>query len=191
MEDFAYILDYLETGSPGYKGYKKEPIAYSIGEGEFKILELIPKPGVLLQIGERVYIGKEMDKREKIAHVKRRIGYNMLTKNAQMELFYALLTIVKSQEKRFVDFYNNASPISTRFHSLELLPGLGKKSLQSIVEERKKKSFESFEDIAQRSMIKQPEKYIAKRIELELSDNTQKYYLFVKPPKKKKERKRE
>ena len=182
MEDFAYILDYLEVGSPTH--YKKEQIVYSVGENELKIFELMPKPNVKFEICERVYIGKNMEKREKIAHVKRRIRYSELTKNAQAELIYALIDIVNADEKKFVDFYNNASPITTRYHSLELLPGLGKKTLKSILDERKKMLFTSFKDISVRTSIKQPERYIAKRMELELSDETQKYYLFVRPSKR-------
>ena len=66
-----------------------------------------------------------------------------------------------------------------------MLPGLGKKILFEILEERKKKPFESFKDISDRvPFLKHPEKLIAKRIEQELSDPNQKYYLFVRPPRK-------
>jgi len=65
MEDFAYILDYLASGLPDQRRFRREPVAYSIGDSEFKILELTPKPGITLNVGEKVYIGKEMEKREK------------------------------------------------------------------------------------------------------------------------------
>jgi putative nucleotide binding protein len=184
MEDFAYILDYLVSGLPNQRRFRREPVAYGIGDSEFKILELTPKSDVTINIGERVYIGKEMEERKKIAHVKRRIGYNDLTSAAQSELPYVLLDIVKTKEEYFVKFFNGASPITTRFHALELLPGLGRKTLLSLLEERKKGLFSSFEDIGKRTMLKQPEKIITKRIEIELSDPHQKYYLFVQKPKK-------
>jgi len=184
MEDFAYILDYLASGLPDQRRFRREPVAYSIGDSEFKILELTPKPGITLNVGEKVYIGKEMEKREKIAHVKRRIGYDDLTGAAQGELPYILLDIVKAKEEYFVKFFNGASPITTRFHVLELLPGLGRKTLLSFLDERKKGLFSGFEDIGKRTMLKNPDKIIAKRIELELSDPHQKYYLFVQKPKK-------
>jgi len=184
MEDFAYILDYLASGLPDQRRFRREPVAYGIGDSEFKILELTPKPDVTLNIGERVYIGKEMEERKKIAHVKRRIGYNNLTSAAQSELPYVLFDVVKVKKEYFVKFFNEASPITTRFHALELLPGLGRKTLLSILDERKKGLFSSFEDIGKRTMLKNPDKSITKRIELELSDSHQKYYLFVQKPRK-------
>ena len=179
-EDYAYILDYLAHGAPDTKRFKREPVAYALGEREFKLLLLIPKPGAEIAIGERVYIGKDLARRTKILHVKRRIGYEDLTNTAQMEIPYVIEKIVMENEKRFVDFYNKAGPISTRYHMLELLPGLGKKSMWAILEERKKEPFKSFKDIAERvSTVHKPEKLIINRIEKELSDPTQKYHLFV------------
>jgi len=136
MEDYAYIIDYLPQGRSDDKSFKRVPLALAIGETEFKLFELIPKINITLTIGERVYIGKELDKRTKIEHVKRRITYEELTHAAQNELPYVLEDIVKKQEKKFVDFFNNASPITTRLHMLELLPGLGKKTMWSIIEEK-------------------------------------------------------
>jgi len=50
----------------------------------------------------------------------------------------------------------------------------------AIIEERKKGPFKDFADIAQRvTSFKHPEKVIAKRIEMELADPTQKYHIFV------------
>ena len=43
---------------------------------------------------------------------------------AQAELPFMILEIVTSQEERFVKFFNEAQAITTRFHMLELIPGL-------------------------------------------------------------------
>ena len=180
MEDYAYVLDYLPQGHPDNKRFKREPVAFGLGESGFKILELIPKPSIILEIGERLYIGKDMELRDKILHVKRRISYDEMTTTAQKEVSFIIEEIVKTNEERFIKFYNEAHAISTRFHMLELLPGLGKKTMWAILNEREKVPFESFEDMAKRvTAVHQPEKLICKRILLELSDNTQKYHLFV------------
>lgn len=180
MEDYVYILDYLSTGKPGYR---KGSLAYGVGENQFTLLELIPKPNVTLTIGERVYVGKDKEKREKIAKVKGRINYEDLTAAAHGELFYIILDIIKNNEERFVKFYNECPAISTRYHALELLPGLGKKTMQEIVEERKKMPFKSFEDMSARvKNLHHPEKLIARRVEEELMDANQKYRLFTRPP---------
>ena len=180
MEDYAYVLDYLPQGHPDNKRFKREPIAFALGESGFKILELIPKQDIAIEIGERLYIGKDMGLRSKILHVKRRISYDELTSTAQKEVSFIIEDIVKNNEDRFIAFYNEAHAISTRYHMLELLPGLGKKTMWAIVEERKKSVFKSFEDMAERvSSLHQPDKLIGKRVMLELSDPTQKYRLFV------------
>lgn len=180
LEDYAYILDHLPQGLPDERRFKREPIAFGLGENEFKILELIPKEKTILEIGDRVYIGKDMDQRDKILHVKRRVRFDEITNTAQNELSYVISAIVHNNEDRFVKFFNDAQAISTRFHMLELLPGLGKKTMWSIIDERKKALFDSFKDISERvHSLHQPEKLICKRIELELSDSNQKYHLFV------------
>jgi len=180
LEDYAYILDYLPEGMPGERSFRREAVAYALGESEFKLFELVPKPKAVIQIGERAYIGKDVDKREKIQHVKRRVSYEELTSASHSELPYVVADIVVDNEARFVEFFNNAQAITTRYHMLELLPGLGKKTMWAILEERKKGAFKSFKDLTERvPSIKHPEKLVARRIEIELSDPGQKYHLFV------------
>ena len=180
MEDYAYILDYLPDGLWSDKKYKREPLAYGLGESEFKLLELIPKKGAVITIGDRTYIGKEMEQRKEILHVRRRVSYGDLTHAAQNEVSFIVQKIVTENEARFVKFFNDAHAITTRFHMLELLPGLGKKTMWAIINERKKAPFESFKEMEERTKtVHHPEKLIAKRIELELSEPEQKYHLFV------------
>jgi len=176
-EEYAYVLDYLPEGRYDATSRRREPIIQAIGESYFTLLELIPRPNVDISIGERLYIGKGV--RLKVAHVKGRISYDNLTSTAKSELSTILERIVRKKEQFFVDFFNRAGPITTRLHALELLPGIGKKLMWEIIEERKKKPFESFEDIAARIPTSDPIKLIVKRIEAELKGN-EKYYLFIK-----------
>ncbi|RMF89702.1 MAG: DUF655 domain-containing protein [Methanobacteriota archaeon] len=188
MEEYAIILDYLPTGHPEDKRpiYKREPIAQAVGESFFSLLELVPKKGVTLTSQERVYLGKE--NRDKIDFIKRRIPYEVLTPGARTELTAAIESIVERNEKKFVDFFNESGPISVRFHQLELLPGIGNRLMWEILEERKKKPFESFADISKRiKALPHPEELIVRRIEMELSGEKQvgkgKYKLFTAPVK--------
>ncbi|HIP16145.1 MAG TPA: DUF655 domain-containing protein, partial [Methanothermococcus okinawensis] len=89
-----------------------------------------------------------------------------------------IMEAVKRNEKRFVDFINKCQPITTRLHTLQLLPGVGKTLMWKILEEREIKPFESFEDIEKR-IHRNLLNAIAKRIEKELKE-PQRYYLFVK-----------
>jgi len=180
VEDYARILDYLPQGLPDERMFKREPVAYALGEDQFKLFELVPKPSISLGIGDRVYIGKDLDLRQEILHVKKRISYDELTHAAQSELPSIIMTVIKANEPRFVQFFNEAQAITTRFHMLELLPGLGKKTMWGIIEERKKGPFKDLADLTVRvPLAHQLEKLVAKRIEEELANPEQKYRLFV------------
>jgi len=180
VEDYARILDHLPQGHPDRARFQREPLAYALGEDEFKLFELVPKEGATLLAGDRAYIGKDAVQRAQIQHVKRRVGFEELTTAAQNELPLLIAEVVREKEERFVRFFNEAQAITTRFHMLELLPGLGKKTMWAILEERKKGPFKSFDDLAKRvAMVHHPEKLVARRIEMEVADPTQKYHLFA------------
>jgi putative nucleotide binding protein len=183
MEDYVYVLDYLAKGRGDVPPHKRQPVVYGIGENQFTLLELVPKDDATFNIGERIYVGKDAVKRQKIAKIKGRINYEDLTSTAHGEMPYVLLDMVQKTKDRFIKFYNNSPAISTRFHVLELLPGLGKKMMHDILDERKKKPFTDFEEMCDRiDFLRAPDKLIAKRIELELTDPDQKYRLFTRPP---------
>ncbi|MFH1101934.1 MAG: DUF655 domain-containing protein [Methanobacteriota archaeon] len=183
MEDYVYVLDYLAKGRGDVPAFKRKPVVYGIGENQFTLLELIPKRDASFTISERIYVGKDPVQRVKIEKIKGRINYEEMTSTAHGELPYVILDIVHHNEERFTKFFNEANAISTRFHTLELLPGLGKKMMLQIVDERKKKPFASFKDMQDRiDFLRAPDKLISKRIELELTDPDQKYRLFTRPP---------
>ena len=183
MEDYVYVLDYLSKGRGDLPPHKRYPIVYGIGENQFTLLELVPKKDVSVNIGERIYVGKDPNKRKKINKIKGRVNYETLTATAHGEMPYIILDIVHNNKERFIRFFNESPAISTRFHVLELLPGLGKKMMHDILDERKKKPFTDFEEMCERiDFLRAPDKLIAKRVELELTDPNQKYRLFTRPP---------
>lgn len=181
MEDYAYVLDYLAEGRPDDKGYKHESLALAMGEDELKLFELIPKQNSSIMIGERVYIGKELEEREKIKHVKRRIKWDELTHAAQSEVPYIIDDIIDKKEDEFLEFYNKARPITKRYHMLELLPGLGKKKMDAILEDRRRNGeFDSFEDLMERvPLVHKPKKLVKERIMEELKKPNIKYKVWV------------
>jgi len=178
-EEKVIVLDFLPHGYPFDKRplHVKTPIAQAIGKEHFILLELTPKKDIHLQPYEEVYIGE--GKRDKIHHIVGRLVLEKLTNTGKNELNYVVKEIVKNNEKRFVDFFNRAQPLSTRMHQLELLPGLGKKHMWQIIEARNENLFESFADIKKRvKLMPDPEKTIIKRILKELK-GTEKHRLFV------------
>jgi putative nucleotide binding protein len=175
-EDNAIILDYLPYGYP--MGGKMLPVAQAIGEKTLVLLELVPRRGITLEAGEKVYIGQ--DKRDKIYYISGRLPREKLTETAKIQLQAFVEKVVAEQEKKFIDFFNKASPMNTRLHQLELLPGFGKKHTGDIIKAREEKPFESFEDIKTRvTNIPDPRKAIEKRILEELMER-QRFNLFVK-----------
>jgi Predicted RNA-binding protein len=128
-----------------------------------------------------VYIGE--GERDDIDHIKRRISYDDLTNSSQMELIGVIEEIVKEKEQEFVEFFNKSDSITSRFHHLEIIPGIGKKLMWDIIDERRRSPFKSFEDIEKRiKTLYHPEKLIAKRIEEEIKDKNIKYRTFSKGP---------
>jgi len=175
-EDYAIVLDYLPNGYP--LGERMTPIVQAIGEKNFSLLELIPRRGVSLEVKEKVYIGP--DKRDKIYYISGRLSRDKITETAKIQLQEFIDKLVAEQEKKFVDFFNNAQPISMRLHQIELLPGFGKKHMQEILTAREEKPFESFEDMKSRvSNLPNPKRAIEKRILQELLER-ERYNLFIK-----------
>jgi putative nucleotide binding protein len=179
-DEYLIVLDFLPRG---HATGKMEPLAQGIGERYFTLLEVVTYPNITLKTGDRIYIGSE--KRNEVAYIKRKLAVNEMTNVARLSLPDVVKQIVKSNEKRFVDFFNNAHPITTRMHQLELLHGIGKKVMWAIIEEREKEPFKSFDDIKTRvQMTADPVESIVKRILQEIESDDEKYYIFVaKHPK--------
>ncbi len=174
-DEYVIVLDFLPRGKAGDR--KAEPIAQAVGEKYFNLLEVVIKEDVKVKPGDRLYIGNE--KREEVKYIKSRIGYKELTNFARAELEHVIKNIIEKDEKRFANFFNIAGPITTRLHSLELLPGIGKKHMWEIIKNRKQKQFENFDDLRARvAMLPEPKKMIVKRIIEEL-EGKDRYRLFV------------
>lgn len=178
-EEYAIVLDFLPNGYPFDERpmYIKTSIVQAIGKKHFVLLELAPKKDIHLQPYEEVYIGD--GKRDKIHHIVGKLPVEKLTATAKSELEFVVKDILKKDEKRFIEFFNKAMPLSTRMHQLELLPGVGKKHMWQIIEVRNEKEFESFQDIKSRvKLMPDPEKAVIKRILLELVGR-EKHKLFI------------
>ena len=178
-EEKAIVLDFLPNGYPfdSRPMHKKTPIAQALGKEHFILLELVPKKDVFLQPYEEVYMGE--GKRDKIHHIIGKISPDKLTQTAQTELEAIIIDLVNKDEKKFVEFFNKADPINIRKHQIELLPGIGTKHMQDILEKRSEKPFESFEDIRNRvKLIPDPKKLVIKRILIEIRGED-KHRLFI------------
>ncbi len=181
-EEYAYILDFLPHGRPGIHvsgraGYRAGALVQLIGEEFFTLLEALVKEGTMLKPHDRVFVGKEA--REEITYIIGRIGYEELTAAAKNELPMVINKIVLNREKWFVEFFNTSRAVTPRMHALELVPGIGKKYMWEVINERERKPFESFEDLQKRTELPNPVKLITKRVMEELGGDS-KYRLFTR-----------
>ncbi len=168
------VLDYLPYGSP--KRNIRGPVVQAIGKESLRLVEFRPRPEVILKPHDEIFLGDK----EKVERIFGYISYEDLSEVSKMELPYVLERLVEENEKKFVDFFNNAGPITTRLHQLELLPGIGKRLMWRILEERENKRFESFEDIKNRiPQIGDIKKMIVERIIEELK-REERHRVFVR-----------
>lgn len=177
-EEQAVVLDFLPQGKAGEA--RREPVAQVLGTTYFTLLEVVSKPGISLSRGEKVYIGKGV--RDHVDHIKGRISFNELTASSRDKCQQEVRSLVETREAEFVGFLNRAGALNIRVHTLELLPSIGKKHLQALLNAREQKPFTGFADVHERvSSIGRIEDIFVERIVLELKGD-EKYFLFAKAP---------
>ncbi|ELY57919.1 DUF655 domain-containing protein [Natronococcus jeotgali] len=176
----AVVLDYLAHGlsDDGRPQYAKSPAGYALDVEDFRLYQVAFDEDTRLTIGSEVVIEPTAE-RDAVVECQE-VEYEELSSGAQTELEYVVEDLVEENEQRFVDFYNDAQPITLRLHQLNLLPGIGKKLRNGILEERKRKPFESFEELSERvSGLHDPGDVLVERILEELRDDDLKYRTFV------------
>ncbi|CCQ32517.1 hypothetical protein HLRTI_002448 [Halorhabdus tiamatea SARL4B] len=173
----AVVLDHLPRGrsDDDRPQYEKEPLAYAVTTADFQLLEMTLTDDADISFGDLI------DLDSAVIETTRTVDYGDLSSGGQSELDYAIEDIVEDNERRFVDFFNDAQPITTRLHSLNLLPGIGKKLRNGILDERKRKPFESFEELTERvDGLHNPREVLVDRILEEIREEDLKYRTFAR-----------
>jgi len=176
-EEYAYVLDFTQRGKSTTVRGREGIIIQSLGEERLTLLELLGVQNMNFEVGERVYIGREG--RDKVMSVLGRLEYNEISQSAKNELPSIVWKIVVANEKRFIDYVNMAQPLTPRVHALELIPGIGKTYMMTMIKERDIRKFGSFADIQNRVGLRDPAKLISKRIVDEISGEAR-MNLFVR-----------
>ncbi len=174
----AVVLDVLPHGRSGddRPQYQKEPLAYALDTERFELYELVLEDDSGISIADYIDI-YDADRIQRVSEV----AYGDLPGGASSELEYVIEDLVTEQEQRFVDIYNDAQPITLRLHQLNLLPGIGKKLRNDILDERKRKPFESFDELESRiSGLHNPREVLVERIMEEIREDDLKYRMFVR-----------
>ena len=179
-EEYAYVIEYIPHGRPGAPrtSHSTQGALQLVGEEYFTLLEASPKPDAEYNIRDKIFVGK--GDRALVGHILGRINYEELTSAAKAELPAVIEIIVRENEQRFIDFVNTSPSLTPRMHSLELIPGIGKRLMFKILELRERYPFESYEDLKNRTNLNDPVKLISRRVLKELSED-EKYYIFTRP----------
>ncbi|MFO8115836.1 MAG: DUF655 domain-containing protein [Halorubrum sp.] len=170
------LLDVLPNGRPDddRPPSRKSPVAYGLGTDSFRLYELSLTEDVDASVSDRLALDGPAVGRY------REVSYDDLTRNAAAEVEYAVEAIVDDEEERFVEFYNEAGPITLRLHQLNLLPGVGKQLRNNVLDERKRGPFDSFREVSERvSGLHRPREVIVERIVEEIREDDLKYRSFA------------
>ena len=176
-EEFAYVLDFMQRGRSSIIKGREGPIVQALGEERLTLLELLAVENEDFETGEKLRIGREG--RAKILSVFGKLAYEDLTSESKAQLLGVCEIIVKNNEPRYVAYFNELQPLTPRLHGLELIPGIGKTFMKTIIELREKQPFTSFDDIQNRVGLREPAKLVAKRIAEELT-GASRVNIFVK-----------
>ena len=176
-EEYAYVLDFLPQGKSVVIRGREGSIVQAMGEERLTLLELLASDDQNFELGERLRIGREG--RDKILSVLGKLSYEELTQDAKNQLPSVCEEIVKNNEAKYVAYFNDLQPLTPRLHGLELIPGIGKTFMKTIVDLRERQPFVSFEDVQVRVGVREPAKLIAKRITEEISGDSR-INIFVK-----------
>jgi len=137
MEEYAYVLDLKISDNN---------LVYLIGEKYYTLLTTLVKKNAKIKIGDRVYIGGVLEKRDVIEKIKYRISYGDLTEGAKLNLKDVLKIMISNNQQPFINFLNNAKLVNPRIHQLDFLPHIGSKSRELIISNRPYSSFEDFKN---------------------------------------------
>ena len=176
-EEYAYVLDYKSRAKSTTVRGRIGVIVIALGEERLTLLEILGIENSTFDIGERVYIGKEG--RTKVQSVLGKMDYGKTSDSTKNEIPKVVESIITKNEKKFVDYINNAQPLTPRTHALELIPGIGKTYMNVIIKEREKEPFQSYHDIEERAGLKEPIRHLTERIVEEISGEAR-MNLFVK-----------
>jgi predicted nucleic acid-binding OB-fold protein len=149
-------------------------VANALMVPELKLVQLYLNSNTGIQPEDYIVYRANSD----IIKLKRFIGYDQLSANEQLILSSVVQKYIESSPDSFIHSINNAPPLSLTKHSLELLPNVGKKTMQTIVKEIGSRKFDSLEDMKKRSGV--GVNVITERVIDEIKSDDEKYYMFLK-----------
>lgn len=149
----------------------EDNVIYALSENPFVLARLKPKEGISNQMaGERIWIGKDRSRREVVDTVLGMTSVERLSNAAGLDLPLIIQLFIEENAGHFINsFFNKAGPLSLKQHAFELLPGIGGKKAQQMVEIRGRVGFKTLEELNEKCAIDAAE-LLANRFHQEMSD---------------------
>ena len=153
------VLDVLE----------RRPVGYEI--------QALTEPSFYL-VRSRVVNAEEIEQGSEISIESGEIGpiseirFKDLSQASQGELTDSILKSISSDPYRHLMFYNSAGPMSLKFHSFQLLPGVGNSKAMQMVKNRGGNGWSTFEQVDESCGIESA-RLLAERYVKEMEDTAQ------------------
>lgn len=151
---------------------------HAIGTDYFTLLEGTLPADATVTPGDRVTTTD--NHQGPTTSITRRLTYDTLSQDAQDRLTPTIESIILANEHRFLDYFNDAQPISLRRHQLDLFPGIAETLRESIIHQRKQQPFADFDDLEHRvDNVRNPHTILTERVLTELHDDDVTYTLLL------------
>ena len=121
---------------------------------------------------EEIEQGSEVNMDSGIIGPISEIRFKDLSQTSQGELTDSILKSISSDPDRHLMFYNRAGPMSLKFHSFQLLPGVGNSKAMQMVKSRGGNGWSTFEQVDESCGIESA-RLLAERYVKEMEDTAQ------------------
>ena len=151
----------------------KSGVATVMAEKTLAFCRLKIKGSDVLNLNQRIYIGKDRTKRTEVQGILGMAHMDKMSNMAKQDLPTLVQTFIEEHGQYFVDeFYNKAGPMSLKQHSYELLPDVGPVKARNMVKARDQVGrFASMDELNALAKVKGAE-LLAQRFIEEMEDKT-------------------
>ena len=151
----------------------KSGVATVMAEKTLAFCRLKVKGSDVLNLNQRIYIGKDRTKRTEVQGILGMAHMDKMSNMAKQDLPTLVQTFIEEHGQYFVDeFYNKAGPMSLKQHSYELLPDVGPVKARNMVKARDQVGrFASMDELNALAKVKGAE-LLAQRFIEEMEDKT-------------------
>lgn len=179
----VYLLDILQHGGVDQAHHAWDPIAQILVLPDFELYEVTLNKNKISDLSLEEKYAFDIGKEALFIKVNKKLDQGDITPASEKSIPQVIRNYVVSHEERFINFLNKVGPITIKRHYLEVLPGVGKKLMHEILDQRNNSPFQNYEEVHSRVPGFRPVEVFTKRIieELEISDL--KHRLFVRRKK--------